>query len=144
MTDESHSPEDQSQETPTPADSGNGPAPGDFSSGEGLVALAGIVLLVVWVVFDLLVDNYGFDNLIAVVAAAAAIVPRLDRETVERVHSLPVIMKVLGWTLVLLGIVEIILDIRFAVFDDFGIVIAALISYAGYAMAFMGARSIEI
>lgn len=146
MTDESHIPEmgDQGEEVPSESGSTGMMAGTDFSSGEGLVAFAGIVLLAVWIVFDLIVDNYGFDNVIAVLAAAAAIVPRLDRAVVERVHSLPVIMKVLGWALVLFGAIEILLDIRFGVYDDLGIIVAALISYVGYAMALMGARSIEI
>lgn len=146
MTDESHIPEmgDQGEEVPSESGSAGMMAGTDFSSGEGLVAFAGIVLLAVWIVFDLIVDNYGFDNVIAVLAAAAAIVPRLDRAVVERVHSLPVIMKVLGWALVLFGAIEILLDIRFGIYDDLGIIVAALISYVGYAMALMGARSIEI
>ena len=136
MTDESHDAEMEEQSAPT--------AGGDFSSGEGLVAFAGIVILGVWVIFDLIVDNYGMDNTIAVMALADEVVHSLNRTTVERVHSMPVIMKLLGWALVVFCVIEIILDLRFGVYDDVGVIVAALIAYAGYAMAFMGARSIEI
>ncbi len=53
-------------------------------------------------------------------------------------------MKVLGYALVAFGIVEVILDVRFGALDEFSAVLGALISYAGYAMAFWGARQIEI
>lgn len=117
---------------------------GDFTSGEGLVAFAGLILLAVWLIFDLIVDNYDMDNVIAVIAAAGAVLPRMNRQNLEKIHPLPVLMKVVGWALVAFGLVEVILDIRFGVYDDFGVVIAALISYAAYAMAYMGARQIEI
>lgn len=117
---------------------------GDFTSGEGLVAFAGMVVLAVWVVFDFIVDNYAMSNTAALVAAAAVLLPRVDRDKVARFHPLPILMKVVGYALVGLGVIEILLDLRFGVLDDFGVVIAALISYAGYAMAFVGARQIEI
>lgn len=147
MTDES-SP-DPTDAEPAGEDSPTAEAPppagaAEFTSGEGLVAFAGIVLLAVWIIFDVLVDNYGMDNAVPVVAAAAVILPRVNRDTVEKVHRLPVMMKVLGWVLALIGVVEIVIDVRFGIFDDFGVVIAALAAYAGYAMAFFGARSIEI
>jgi hypothetical protein len=117
---------------------------GDFTSGEGLVAFAGIVLLAVWLIFDIVLASYGMDNTVAVLAAAALLLPRLDRAKVEQFHPLPSLMKVLGYALVAFGIVEVILDVRFGALDEFSAVLGALISYAGYAMAFWGARQIEI
>ena len=117
---------------------------GDFTSGEGLVAFAGMVILAVWVIFDLFVDNYNMDNFIAIIASLAIILPRVNRGKVERFHPLPVLMKVIGYGLAAFGLVEAIVEVRFGAYDDFGIVIAALIAYAGYVMAFVGARQIEI
>lgn len=117
---------------------------GDFTSGEGLVAFAGIVLLGVWVVFDLILDTYGMDNLVPVVATVALILPRLDRAHVEKVHPLPILMKVTGWALVFLGVVELLLDIRIGFYSHLGGIIGALAAYAGYVMAFLGARQIKI
>jgi hypothetical protein len=117
---------------------------GDFTSGEGLVAFAGIVLLGVWIVFDLILDTYGMDNLVPVVATVALILPRLDRVHVERVHPLPILMKVTGWALVFLGVVELLLDIRIGFYSHLGGIIGALAAYAGYVMAFLGARQIKI
>lgn len=117
---------------------------GDFTSGEGLVAFAGMVLVVVWLVFDVAINNYGMDNLVPLIAAVAILLPRLQRETVERVAPLPVLMKTTGWALLLIGVMEVILDLRFNAYDDFPSILGALGAYAGYAMAFIGARQIEI
>lgn len=116
---------------------------GEFTSGEGLISFAGIVLLAVWFIFDLIVDSYGMDNLIPVVATVALLLPRLDRGQVDRIHPLPVLMKLVGWTLVLLGVVDFLIDVRFGFYDTIGGIIGALAAYAGYVMAFMGARQIK-
>ncbi len=116
---------------------------GEFTSGEGLVAFGAIVLVAVWLIFDLFLDNYGMNNTIAVVAAAAALLPRIDRNTVEKFHPLPLLMKVLGYTLALFGAVELLLDLRFNSYGSFGTVVGALAAYAGFVMCYMGARQIE-
>jgi hypothetical protein len=117
---------------------------GDFTSGEGLVVFAGIVLLLVWVIFDFIADAYPMDNLVPVLGALALILPRLDRDTVEKVLPLPVLMKITGWAIFLIGVVELLGDFRAGIFDDFGAIIGALAAYAGYGMAFIGTRQIEI
>ncbi len=117
---------------------------GDFTSGEGLVAFAGMILIAVWIIFDLLINNYGMDNTIAVIASLAVILPRLDREKLEKIQRLPVLMKIVGWALAIFGLIEFATDVRGGQLDEFGIVIAALIAYAAYVMAFIGARQIEI
>ena len=117
---------------------------GDFTSGEGLVAFAGMVLVVVWLIFDIAIDSYGMSILAPFLALVAILLPRLQRETVERVAALPVLMKATGWALLLLGVLELIFDLRFNVYNDFPSILGALGAYAGYAMAFMGARQIEI
>ncbi len=117
---------------------------GDFTSGEGLVAFAGMVLLAVWLIFDIAINNYGMDNLVPLIALVAILLPRLQRETVERFAPLPVLMKTTGWALLLIGVLEVIIDLRFNAYDDFPSILGALGAYAGYAMAFIGARQIEI
>jgi len=116
---------------------------GDFTSGEGLVAFAGMVLVAVWLIFDIAINNYGMDNLVPLIALVAILLPRLQRETVERVAPLPVLMKTTGWALLLIGVLELILDLRFNAYDNFPSVLGALGAYAGYAMAFVGARQIQ-
>lgn len=116
---------------------------GDFTSGEGLVAFAGMVLLIVWLIFDIATNDYGMDNLVPLIALVAILLPRIQRETVEKVAPLPVLMKTTGWALLLIGVLEVILDLRFNAYDDFPSILGALGAYAGYAMAFIGARQIE-
>lgn len=118
---------------------------GDFTSGEGLVAVAGIVLIVDWLIFGVLTSDYWVAWLALVPAIAVALLPRLDRGSVERFHPLPLVMKVLGYVIAIVGILTIIEDIRFAegVFDEVLGVIGALAAYAGFAMAFIGARQVK-
>lgn len=146
MTDESHGMDPREEQGPV--DDHDEAAilegAGDFTSGEGLVAFAGMVLIAVWLIFDIVINNYGMDNLVPLLAAVAILLPRLRRETVERIAPLPVLMKVTGWALLFVGVIEVIIDLRFNVYDDFGTVIGALVAYAGYVMAFVGARQIEI
>lgn len=148
MTDEPHGMHPADEPAPDPRQSDESASvfegAGDFTKGEGLVAFAGMVLLAVWVIFDLILDTYGMDNLVPVVATVAIVLPRLQRTTVERLHPLPTLMKVTAWALVLLGVVELLLDVRIGFYGHIGGILGALISYAGYVMAFMGARQIEI
>lgn len=116
----------------------------DFTSGEGLVALAGIVILAVWIIFEVIAKEYGVTTLAIVLALLAVVLPRMKREDVEKVQRLPILMKVIGYGLVVVGIVEVIDDISYGVYDSIFGVIGALVAYAAYAIAFMGARSIEI
>ena len=124
-----------------PAAAGDANA-GEFTTGEGLIALGALLLVAVWIIFDLITDDYGMNNTVAVIAAGTAILPRVDRAKVERLHPLPLLMKALGYTLALFGVTELLLDLFFNVWD-FTRVIAALAAYAGYVMAFMGARQID-
>jgi hypothetical protein len=115
---------------------------GDFTSGEGLVALSGIVLLLIWLIFDVFLDDYGLPLFELLVAVAVVVVPRLKKETVETIHPVAVIMKVGGYTLAAIGAFAVISAIESGFYDDASTIIAALLSYAAYAMAFLGARQI--
>lgn len=121
------------------------PSTGDeFTSGEGLVALAGMVLLAVWVLFDVFLDDYGLNILELLLAATVVIVPRLPRESVEKVHPVPVVMKTAGYALALVGAFFIISALESGFYDTGATIIAALINYVAYGLAFLGARQIEI
>ena len=116
---------------------------GEFTTGAGLVVLASFVVLAVWVIFDLLTDNYGVTTTVVVLAATAVILPRLNRESVERFFPLPTLMKVLGYAIALFGVTEFLIDLDVAIWDDALRVIGAIVAYAGYVMAFLGARQID-
>ena len=124
-------------------ESSSGAAEAMFSSGEGMVAFGGILVLLVWLIFEVITDDYSIATLAIVLGSVAAILPRVNRDAVGKVASLPVLMKVTGYLLAITGVTEVILDIESGIFDEFLTVIAALAAYAGYALAFLGARSIE-
>lgn len=140
---------------PTPESEGTGqdPAPeatpmraggrSDFSSGEGMVALAGMIMLGVWLIFDVFLDEFGLAAIELLLATAAVIVPRLNRDKVETVNTIPVIMKVTGYAIAIIGAFFVIEAIEEGFYSDALTIIGALITYAAYAVAFLGARSIE-
>jgi len=152
MTDETHDVpmgEPVPQPEPPPADverdTGALAGAGDFTSGEGLVAFAGIVVVATWVIFDVLIADYGLNYIMLLLGVAAAVLPRLDRATVEKMHPLPLTMKVIGYGIALIGLFALIEDLRFAGnFDEIGVILGALATYAAAVMAFLGARQIEV
>jgi len=117
---------------------------GDFTSGEGLVAFAGMVLIAIWVIFDVFLDDYGVGSLTLLLAALVVFAPRMSRETVEKVLPLPVIIKVAGYTLALIGVIEVVAALEGGFYEDALTIIAALVEYAAFVMAFIGARQIKI
>jgi hypothetical protein len=117
---------------------------GDFTSGEGLVAFAGLVVIAGWLIFSVILADYGTDWLMLSLAVAAALLPRLDQEKVERFHPLPHLMKVIGYGLALLALFSLILDVRYGILDDVSDILGGLVTYAAGAMAFMGARQIQL
>lgn len=119
---------------------------GDFTRGEGLVAFAGMVLIAEWLLLGVLANEFWVGWLVLLPATAAVLLPRLNRDTVERYHPLPMIMKVLGFWIALIGVFAIIESLRFAGsrFDEPLEVVGRLVEFAAFAMAFIGARQIEI
>lgn len=145
MTDESH--ETDPAEEPAAVDRDDDTVlqgAGDFSSGEGLVTFAGMVLLAIWVIFDVILDDYGVGVLTLLLAALVVIAPRMSRETVEKVLPLPVIIKVAGYTLASIGVIEVVGALEGGFYEEALTIIAALAEYAAFAMAFIGARQIKI
>lgn len=140
MTDESHSP-DTGDQSPDVSPVGGGA--GDFSSGEGMVALAGMILLGVWLIFDVILDDFGLASIELLLAVIAVAVPRMNRESVEKVNTVPVIMKVTGYAIAIVGAFFIVEAIEEGFYDSALTIVAALVSYAAYAVAFLGARSIK-
>lgn len=154
MTDESYPPEGYG-EPPTEeaeamaaeemVDTEGGGSAAAFSSSEGMVALAGGLLILGWLIFGVLLNDYWISWIPLLLAILAVFLPRIDRDLPERIAPLPVLMKIIGYAIALIGVVAIIEDIRFSgsVFDEFTSILGALLSYAGYALAFLGARGIE-
>lgn len=145
MTDESHNMDPVEEPAAVEQDEGAVlQGAGDFTSGEGLVAFAGMILIAIWIIFDVFLDEYGVGVLTLLLAALVVMAPRMSRETVEKVLPLPVIIKVAGYTLALIGAIAVIAALESGFYDDALTIIAALAQYAAFAMAFIGARQIKI
>ena len=147
MADE-ETPQPEPQETPSDQakealDSFTSMVGGDSSRGEAWVAVAGLAIVILWLIFDVFIDDYGVDNTIAVLGAIAVIVPRLNANWFVGIRRAAV-MKAIGYVIALFGLVELIFDLRFNVYSDGGTVIAALLHYAAFVLAFFGARAIEL
>lgn len=117
---------------------------GDFTSGEGLVAFAGMVVIAVWLIFSIILDEYYIDWLMLILAVAAVALPRIDRGKIEAFHPLPVLMKLTGYGIALIALLELISNLRYGVLDNLGDILGGLLTYAAGAMAFVGARQIKI
>lgn len=149
MTDETPAPgpEGGVPEEPTPAAEHDmktvTAGAGDFTSGEGLVAFAGIVLLLDWLIFDVFLDDYGLGIVELLLAVIVVVVPRLNPKSVEAVHPVPTVMKLAGYAIAIVGAFWVIEAIEEGFYDGASTIIAALVAYAAYAMAFLGARQIK-
>lgn len=148
MTDQPHTPESEGPDPdPGPETTGAGPAGmptgSDFSSGEGMVALAAMIMLGVWLIFDVFLDEFGLAAIELLLATVAVVVPRLNPAAVEKVNTVPVIMKVIGYAIAIVGAFFVIEAIEEGFYNDALTIIGALITYAAYAVAFLGARSID-
>lgn len=140
MTDEQNMPEMNDPEMPE--ETGAGGSGMDFSTGEGLISLGGMILLGVWLIFDVITDDYGLSILAVVLAAAAVIIPRIRREAVEAYHSMGMTMRALGWAIAVTGAVEIIADLEGGIFSsDATTIIAGILGWLGFAVVFQGART---
>lgn len=148
MTDQPHTPDSEGT-GPEPEQEAAGASPAgmptgsDFSSGEGMVALAGMIMLGVWLIFDVFLDEYGLSDLEFLMAVAVVVVPRLNAASVEKVNAVSTIMKLVGYAIAIVGAFYVIGAIESGFYDDALTIIGALITYAAYAVAFLGARSIE-
>ena len=155
MTDETPVPEPQEDQPPAPDPPDQGgteaaPAASEstsdsnFSGGEGMVAVAGLILIAVWLIFEVILSKYFMPPIVILFAVAAAALPRLNRDSVEKVHRLNVLMKIIGYGLAVIGLTEIISNLREGMLEDFVTVLGALGAYAAYLMALLGARSIKL
>jgi len=115
----------------------------EFSAGEGMVALGGAIVALVYIL-ELFLDDYSVHLTGLIIAIVVVGLPRLDRNFVEKIAPLPVLMKLGGYLLGVAGVIQILSDLAQGNFDPFVAALAAIATYAGYAIAFLGARSIEI
>jgi hypothetical protein len=116
-----------------------------FGSPTGMVALGGTILVVTYVIFGLVLNDYWVGWIAMTLSVGAILLLRADGSFIEKLAPVPVLMKTAGYLLAIIGLLVLVEDLRF--FDnnlgEFPDVIGALASYVGYVVAFMGARSIK-
>jgi hypothetical protein len=134
----------------TPVPSGEGYAgagtASPFSSGEGMVSFGGWLLIAAYVIFEFIWEEYFFSFFLVLLAVLAVVLPRASRAFVEKIAPLSVLMKAVGYMIAIIGILTITWDVRHATsaLDDVPEILGALVTYAGFAIAYLGARSIEV
>jgi UDP-N-acetylmuramyl pentapeptide phosphotransferase/UDP-N-acetylglucosamine-1-phosphate transferase len=147
MSDEKTTPSIPDDPASTQAESGDvSPSAGsNLRSGEKMVSLGGLILIVGYLVFGLLANEYWVAWLPLLLAVFAVLLPRIDNGFVEKIAELPVLMKAIGYAIAIIGVFTLIEDVRFAgsTLDEFIEIIGALVAYAGFGFAFVGARSIK-
>lgn len=128
----------------TPGRAAAGSASG-FGSPTGMVTLGGAILIVTYVIFGLMFNDYWVSWLAMLLAISSFLLVRGNKVFIEKVAPVPVLVKIVGYLLAVIGLLALVEDIRFAdgTLNEFPDVIGALASYAGYVIAFLGARSIK-
>ncbi len=131
------------EETP-PTPAGTGSSSG-FGTPTGMVALGGLILIGTYLVFGLLLNDYWVGWIAMLLAISAVILTRVDSKSIEKLAPVPVLLKIIGYLLAMIGLLALIEDLRFpdGTLNEFPDVIGALADYAGYVIAFLGARSIK-
>ncbi|MFZ0626817.1 MAG: hypothetical protein WAN34_10015 [Acidimicrobiia bacterium] len=124
---------------PTPAAA----SPMSSMSGETMVMAGAALVLVSYVIFTLLTRDFSQYPTVLYAATFAIILSRFSAPWIEKLAPVPVLMKLLGYLIALVGVFEILYDIRVGVLDHVMPILGALVAYIGYVLAFLGARSIK-
>ena len=103
-----------------------------------------MALIVIYLIFDLLLDDWGMGLVTLMLAVTAVIVPRLKHETVEQFARASVILKVIGYGFGLILVFDILGVIDNGFPSGAMSVIGALVTLAALAVGFVGARQIDI
>lgn len=126
-----------SEESPTSATSN----PLSDASGENLVSLGALLVAASWLAFEVIAEEYFVTTVAVALALIILVVPRIDADAITDIASIPVFIRAAGYTLAAIGVVEIVDDVQAGIFDaDGATIFGAIVAYAGYVLAFFGAR----
>ncbi|MGH8949971.1 MAG: hypothetical protein ACRDX9_00975 [Acidimicrobiia bacterium] len=137
MTSEPPATPESTPPTPAPAAS-----PLTGMSGEMMVMISGAVVLGVFVIFGLILDEWypPYESIIP--ASFAVLLPRLTGTPVGSGISTATLLKISGYVIAVAGLWDFVDTIRFG-WGDAVDVIAWLLLAAAAVFAFLGARAIE-
>ena len=116
-----------------------------LGSGERLVALGAGLVVVDYLLFDLILEEYGFftGTLLAAAAALFAMWVRHGRPGASWPVPYPWTLKVLGYAAGFLGLIELLTDLRLGVLDNAVDIVGGLVLYVGVTMMVLGPRQSE-
>ena len=143
-------PADATPPPPPPSSGGSGGRGGmDFGSlsqGEKLVGLGGLAVVAVYVIFELITEDY-FVNYVGIVLGAfivGVVWLKLQRPGIEFAVPSNSSLRVAGYLLFVFGLAVFIEQVKIDIFDaDGGTLIGALILYAACAVAGFGANQLD-
>ena len=119
--------------------------PLEEQSGETLVLWSAYALLGIWVIFEVIMEEYFVSTLAIALAVLIAVVPRIDASVVKTVSGNLAFSKLGGYLIAGAGVSEFAGDLRTNVFDrGADTFIPALIAWVAFFVAFWGARTIEL
>jgi len=116
-----------------------------LGQGERLVGIGAALLLVHFVVFEVLIEEYFFPTTLLLIAGAVVLAVWVKQNRSSA--SWPIPFSDLLWASGLVagfyGVVEFLTDIRRGLLDDAGDLIGALIFYGACVLMVLGARAIK-
>ncbi len=115
-----------------------------FSSPMGMVALAGLILIGVEVIFGIILEQYYVEWVMLALGLAAVLV-FYGKGAYDGIAPAPDLLKLTGMLIAALGVFALIYDLRYAGsrLDDFPEIVGALLTYGAAVLAFLGARAIK-
>ncbi|HEX9866310.1 MAG TPA: hypothetical protein VGC03_15205 [Acidimicrobiia bacterium] len=128
--------------TPPMAPPAAGSAMGSMS-GETMVMAGAALALASYVIFSLILRDYGQSATTITAAILVLILFQMKPAWVSAIAPLPVLLKALGYIIATVGVLEFLGDVRSELLDNASTIIGAIVAYAGYVLAFLGARSIK-
>jgi hypothetical protein len=128
--------------TPPMAPQPTGSAMGSMS-GETMVMAGAALVLASYVIFSLILRDYGQSAVSITAAIFVLVLFQMKPAWVSAIAPLPVLLKTLGYIIATVGVLEFLGDIRSEILDNASTIIGAIVAYAGYVLAFLGARSIK-
>lgn len=112
-------------------------------SGENLISLGALLVLGSFVIFELIAEEYVLTTVAVALALFIVALPRIDADAITAIAPIGTFLRLAGYLLAAIGVIEIVDDIQANLFDAGGSTIfGALVAYAGYVLAFLGARQV--
>jgi hypothetical protein len=134
-------------EPETPAQPAAAPAVKESSTSgpESMIMLGSAVMLGGWLLFSIILDQWGTNWTPLVLAVFALMLVMGRADSFERLAPKNTLLRVAGYGIAVFALFELIWDIRFAgsALNEFVDILAALAYFGGSALIFMGARALD-